>query len=216
MALKNRDLGHLRLQLITDGLGDEDRIVDIVSSALAAGLRSVQVREPKWSARLLLRACERLRPALDAVGGWLLVNDRVDVALAGAAHGVQLGHRSLPPATVRAMVGEQVVLGYSAHDADELGRAARDGCDFALLSPVWPTNSKPDAAFLGVERAGHLTAEARLPVLWLGGVDQTTAAELTRLPAEQRPIGIAVRSAIMQAPDVEQATRRLLDQLPRG
>lgn len=204
----------LRLMLITDGVGDPERVDRIVAAAVDGGVRCVQLREPRWTARALCKACERLTPRLDAVGGLLLVNDRVDVAAARAAHGAQVGHRSLPPELAREVLGPRAVLGYSAHDQDELALAARAGCDFALLSPVWPTTSKPGKAFLGPARAARLTAAAELPVLWLGGVDERTARELAALPAAGRPVGIAVRSALTDADDPAATARRLLAALP--
>ena len=196
--------------LITDGVGDPHRIEAIVRAAIAGGVRCVQLREPRWSARALLRCCEQLTPFFDRVGGLLLVNDRLDVAATRVAHGAQIGHRSLPPDLAREIVGPHLLLGFSAHDQRELDQAADAGCDFALLSPVWPTSSKPGAAFLGPSRAGQLTAAARLPVIWLGGVDVDTASQLRGVPAAQRAIGVAVRSAIMQSTDPEAATRALL------
>jgi len=204
----------LRLILVTDGFGDPNRIVDLVKLAIDGGVRCVQLREGKWTASAMLRACEALRPLLDDVDGLLLVNDRVDVAATSAAHGAQIGFRSLPPTMARAVLGADKVLGYSAHDQSELDQAADGGCDFALLSPVWPTTSKPDAAFLGPERAGQLTAAARLPVVWLGGVDNKTIAQLGDVPPEERPLGVAVRSAIMLVEQPEQAARELLAALP--
>lgn len=204
----------LRLILVTDGFGDPGRIEEIVKEALLGGVRCVQLREGKWSARALLRACETLRPMLDSVDGLLLVNDRVDVAATRFAHGAQIGHRSLPPQLARAVLGPDTWLGYSAHDAEELSEAGKHGCDFALLSPVWPTTSKPNSAFLGPERAGQLTAAVTLPVIWLGGVDVDTVRQLADVPPNERPIGVAVRSAIMLTKDPQQAARDLLSALP--
>lgn len=170
----------------------------------------MQLREPHWSARMQLAAAERLVPLLQAVGGLLLVNDRVDVAAAGPAHGAQVGHRSLPPDVARRVLGPAAVLGYSAHDQAQLDLAAAADCDFALLSPVWATSSKPGMPHLGEARAAGLTSTARLPVIWLGGVTAAGAARIGDLPAHQRPVGIAVRSAIMEAPDPRYAARALL------
>ncbi|MFY9342812.1 MAG: thiamine phosphate synthase, partial [Planctomycetota bacterium] len=185
------DRAVLRLVLITDGRGDPVRVERIVTAAVAAGVRCVQLREPRWSARALLTACDRLAPTLARVQGLLLVNDRVDVAAAGAAHGVQIGHRSLPPEIARGVLGPGPVIGFSAHDASELDLGTAAGCDFALLSPVWPTASKPGAPHLGPLRAAQFTAQARLPVVWLGGVSALTLPVLAELPPQGRPLGVA-------------------------
>ncbi len=207
------DPATLRVLLVTDGLGDASRIARVVRAVTQAGVRAVQVREPQWTARALWRVVEDLAPLLAAVQGLLFVNDRLDVAIAGSADGAQLGHRSLPPDVARAMVGPGPLLGYSAHDEGELAAAAAAGCDFALLSPVWPTTSKPGVPHLGAARAGLLTAAARLPVLWLGGVTAATAATLRDLPPAQRPLGVAVRSELMTAADPAAAAAGLLQAL---
>ncbi|MCA8949722.1 MAG: thiamine phosphate synthase, partial [Planctomycetes bacterium] len=160
----------LRLVLITDGHGELARLERIVAAAVAGGVRCVQLREPRWTARAQLQACERLRPLLDAASGILLVNDRVDIAATGVAHGVQVGGRSIPAELVRSVLGDDPVVVYSAHDATELDLAAATRCDAATLSPVWPTGSKPGAPNLGVAAAAGATARARLPAVWLGGV----------------------------------------------
>lgn len=204
----------LRLILVTDGIGNVDRLQQIVKAAIEGGVRCVQLREPGWSARQLLRACEDLRPMLDSVHGLLLVNDRLDVAAAGAAHGAQIGHRSLPPKLARQVVGAHSVLGFSAHDATELDLAAQHGCDFALLSPVWPTSCKPGVTPLDVSHAAQLTAQALLPVVWLGGVDIDTITQIHSVHVSQRPTGVAVRSAIMQADDPKATATKLLASWP--
>lgn len=198
-----------RLVLITDGVGDAGRIAAIVDAAVAGGLRAVQVREPKLGAGELLALCGRLLPVLDAVDGLLLINDRVDVAAAGAAHGVHLGHRSLPPSVARRCLGSGPVIGFSAHDADELRWAAAEGADYASLSPVFSTTSKPGVAALGVARAAAIVADAALPVVWLGGIDADRVTEV----AAHRPFGIATMSAISSAVDPAAVAHALLERL---
>ena len=204
----------LKLILVSDGVGDVARVEAIVQDAVRGGLRCVQLREPTWSARDMLRVCERLKPLLDDVGGLLLVNDRLDVVSCGAAHGAQVGHRSLPLHLARAVIGPHMLLGYSAHGAKELAEAAEHGCNFALLAPVWATTCKPEAVCLGVRQAGDLTAQARLPVVWLGGVGPNTMAQMAELPVPKRPIGVAVRSAIMESDDPCSTVRTLLAHWP--
>ena len=215
-APRKYDPAALQLVLVSDGRGDAVRLETIVAAAVDGGARCVQLREPHWSARTLLQVAERLRPKLDAVGGLLLVNDRIDVAAAGACHGAQIGHRSLPPELARQVLGPTRVLAYSAHDQGQLDLAASTGCDFALLAPVWPTSSKPGVAHLGEALAVSLTTRARLPVVWLGGVTPTNAARLADLPVRSRPVGIAVRSAVMEAEDPRYAVLALLRALLGG
>jgi thiamine-phosphate pyrophosphorylase len=209
------DLSRLELVVVTDGQGDLARLLHVVGAACAGGVRCVQLREPQWTAATLLDAAERLRPLLDEHDGWLLVNDRVDVAATGVAHGAQVGHRSLPPTIAREVLGPGAVLGFSAHDARELDLAAEAGCDFALLSPVWATTSKPGVAPLGLATAAALTAGARLPVVWLGGIDGVHAAMAPRGASRGRPAGLAVRSAVMSAADPQQAAATLLETFRR-
>lgn len=199
----------LRLVVITDGRGDLPRLEQIVAAAVAGGARCVQVREPHWSARMLMHGCERLLPLLERARGALLVNDRLDVAAARMAHGTQIGHKSLPPEVARDVVGMRSLLGYSAHELGELDAAA-GVCDFALLSPVWATTSKPGLPHLGVARAAQMTAVAKLPVVWLGGIGPEQVAEIAQLQGARRPAGIAVRSAVMSAEDPAAAVRALL------
>jgi thiamine-phosphate diphosphorylase len=211
-ALVNRQL---RLILITDGVGDLGRIEEVVREAVLGGVRCVQLREPNWSARQMLQACECLTPMLEMVDGLLLVNDRIDVVAARVAHGAQIGHRSLPPKLAREVLGPTAILGYSAHDQTELALAAKHGCNFAQLSPVWQTTSKQNAVPLTVPRAAELTAAATLPVVWLGGVNSMTIGEIAAVPAAQRPDGVAVRSAIMRADDPQAASAELLQAWPK-
>lgn len=206
------DLELLQLVVITDGRGDLARLERVLGAAVASGARCVQLREPNWTARHYMEACERLLPLLDRVRGVLLVNDRLDLAAARMAHGTQLGHRSLPPEVAREVVGSRSLLGYSAHDLAELDLAAT-ACDFALLSPVWATGSKPGLPHLGVARAVQFTAVAKLPVVWLGGIGAAQVAEIAALPPPRRPAGIAVRSAVLSAEDPGLAVRSLLASL---
>ena len=203
----------LRLILVTDGRGDLGRIDEVVAGAMEGGCRCVQLREPGWSARRFEAACARLLPALERVGGALLVNDRVDLACADLAHGAQVGHRSLTPAAAREALGVRGLLGYSAHDARELEEAAAAGCDFAVLAPIWQTASKPGVTPLGVAAAGELTAGASLPVVWLGGVSVAHSAHLRGLPAGRCPAGLAAMGALMAAADPAEVAAALLADL---
>lgn len=208
--MQPHEVAALRLLFVTEGLGKPEWIARTVERAVAAGLRAVQLREKDLTAAQLRDLSVRLRPALDEVGGLLFVNDRLDVALAGHAHGVQLGHHSLPVAEARKLAGRKLVLGASTHDAAQLEAAADQGADFALLSPLHATGSKPGATPLGVQKAAALTRAARLPVLWLGGIDHRHIAAIADVDGDSRPVGVAVRGAISKARDPAAETTRIL------
>lgn len=204
------DLSALRLLFVTDGAGDEGRIEFQVAAAIEGGVRAVQLREPRLSARDLLTLGERLRPRLQAVGGLLFVNDRVDCAAVGPFDGVQVGHRSIPWGLARRALGPDRLLGCSAHDERELRAAREAGADFAVLAPVWPTASKPTATALGAEGAADLTERAGLPVVWLGGVAPARCADLVAVRTGGRPAGLAAMSAIAAAASPRDAAASLL------
>lgn len=188
----------LRLMLITDGAGDVDRLLRTVAAAVDGGVRSVQVREPRLSARELLDVCTHLRPRLDAVGGVLLVNDRVALAASGDAHGVHLAQRSLPPSATRRVLDacrDGAIVGLSVHDAVEMRDST--GADYVLIGPVFPTASHPGAPTLGPDQAAALAATTNLPAIWLGGIGLAWLDAL----APYRPAGVAVMRAITAAPD---------------
>lgn len=199
----------MRVVFVTDGAGDEERIVRLVGAAVAGGVRAVQVREPQMSAAALATLCARVRGVLAPVAGLLFVNDRCDLVAAGCCDGAQVGHRSLPPKQARRAVGDGW-LGVSCHDPSELERARAAGADFALLSPVWPTRSKPGHRGIGVDVASEWTANSRFPTVWLGGVDASRAAQVACLPRACRPVGVAVISAIAGSDDPRHAAESLV------
>lgn len=173
----------LRLVMVSAGVGDVDGLLVAARTAVEAGVRAVHVREPRLGARELAAVCLRLRALLDPIGGLVVVGDRVDVASSGAAHAVQLGHRSLEPAAVRAFAGEDLLIGCSTHDAAEIAGAVEGGADFVTLAPVFPTASKPGHPGLGLAGARALTASCPLPVVWLGGFDAARIAACVDEPA---------------------------------
>jgi thiamine-phosphate pyrophosphorylase len=189
-----------RLVLVTDrrATGGRD-LVRVVEAALDGGLPAVQLREKDLPGRPLLALAEALRAATRRTGALLLVNDRVDVALAAGADGVHLGGGSLPADVARALVGPGAVIGVSTHVPGE----ATGGADLAFFGPVWETRGK---AAVGPARLAAAVRASSIPVLAIGGV--TTA----RIPAvrEAGAAGAAVIRAILAAPDPAAATRELL------
>ena len=188
------------LVLVTDrrATGGRD-LVDVVEAALDAGCPAVQLREKDLPGRPLLALAERLRAATSRTGALLLVNDRIDVAIAAGADGVHLGGGSVPAAVARRLLGPDALIGVSTHAP---GEAPADA-DLAFFGPVWTT---PGKTAVGPGRLAEAVAASPIPVLAIGGV---TAA---RVPAVRAAgaAGAAVIRAILAAADPAHATRELL------
>jgi thiamine-phosphate diphosphorylase len=158
----------------------------------------------------LFRLAEALVRVTGESGAALLVNDRVDVALA-VGWGVQVGRRSLPLTAVRDLLGPAALLGYSAHTADEAATAARDGADFVLLGTIWPSASHPGEPASGLDMVRNAVAVARAPVLAIGGVTPARAREAVEAGAH----GVAVLTGIWDGPDPVSAAWRYLESMGR-
>jgi thiamine-phosphate pyrophosphorylase len=158
--------------------GGIEAVLAFVSRAAAGGVTWVQVREKDLAARELLELTRRVLAVTAPHGTRVLVNSRVDIALAAGAHGVHLPADSVPPKTLRPFVPPHFLIGVSTHDLDEVRRASAEGADFAVFSPVFPPLSK--AAYgpaQGLSRLREAVRAASVPVLALGGITRQNAAD---------------------------------------
>jgi thiamine-phosphate pyrophosphorylase len=194
--------------LVTDRTHTGGRdIVAVVSQAIRGGVRAVQLREKDLDAIEQYRLAERLAAACRESGTALLVNDRVDLALAVGADGVHLTRKSLPPAEARKLLGADRLLGISCHSLADVEEAVAGGVDFIVLGPVFETPSKMrygppiTPAILGAARA-----VTSLPILAIGGIRASRVPEAIAAGAD----GVAVISAVLAAPDPAVAAAELL------
>lgn len=196
------------LYLITDRMQTAGRSLPaVVADALRGGLRAVQLREKDLAAGQLFELAVELRQLTSEYGAKLLINDRIDVALAVDADGVHLGKGGLPVAEARRILGNSRLIGYSAHSTDEAARAQLDGADFVTLGPVYHTPSKaPYGEPLGLNALTEAAGVVTIPVFALGGVKPSSVAEVLSAGAR----GVALISAIMTAQDPALATESLL------
>jgi thiamine-phosphate pyrophosphorylase len=200
------------LYLITDRrrLPAGRTLIDTVEAALTAGAPMVQLREKDLPARELFVLAQELRRLTRRHGALLLINDRIDVALAVEADGVHLGGHSLPVAVARQLLGPKPLLAVSTHHRAEIHAAAAAGADFVTFGPVYATPSKaPFGPPQGVEKLRAACAGAPLPVFALGGM--TAARRLEVLAAGAS--GIACIAAVLGDPDPAGAVRALLTPL---
>jgi thiamine-phosphate diphosphorylase len=196
-----------RLLIITDRQATRGKpLVETVRMALAGGARFVQLREKDLEGGALFALAEALVAECRPAGARLLVNDRIDVALAAGADGVVLPADSFPTDVARRLVGPMKLVARSTHSAAEVERALREGCDFVLFGPVYETPSK--AAFGPPQGIAALRAVARfaIPVYALGGVTAENAPAVLQAGAH----GVAVIRETMAAEDPATAVARLL------
>ena len=204
-------MDELRLTLVTDRTRARGReLVTVVGDCLTAGLRAVQVREKDLGAGDLAFLCRRIRALTLDVGALLIVNDRLDVALAVGADGVQRTSTSLDVEDIRRVAGSRVRVGASAHSLPDALDAEAKGADFVVFGPIYDTPSKrPWGPPQGLERLRGLTAGVRVPVIAIGGITPERVHEVRRAGA----FGVAVISAILDTDSPAGATRRFLDAL---
>lgn len=200
------------LYLITDRhqTGGRD-LLAVVEGALAGGVRCVQLREKDLPARALLELARAMRSLTDRFGARLLINDRVDIALAAGADGVHLGEEGMPAAVARKLLGSGRLIGVSCHGRGGAAAAVAQGADFITFGPVYPTPSK--AAYgepVGIGQLAATTQEIHIPVFALGGIKEANIPEALAAGAA----GIALISAIIAAPDPRERARAILALLP--
>jgi thiamine-phosphate diphosphorylase len=197
----------LRRYLITDArAGSVERLVQICSAALDGGMTTLQLRVKGWSDRAICEAGHALRPRCSDAGALLIVNDRVDIALAVGADGVHLGVDDLPVTAARQILGPDAVIGYSPEtDADRIS-AEHAGASYLGVGPVYGTATKSDAGnAIGTDGLRRVAQATTLPVIGIGGIDLTRAREVVSTGA----VGVAVVGAVFLADDPRAAAERL-------
>ena len=182
-------------------------LVAAVDRAVAGGVHAAILREKDLPAGELLALAVSLRQVTEG-RALLLVNDRVDVALACGADGVQLGETGLPvEAAQRLVEGRQpFLIGRSVHDLEGARRAAAAGADYLLFGNVFATASHPGRPPAGLERLAGVCAGVPCPVIAIGGITAGSAGDCLRAGAQ----GVAVISAILGSPDPQAAAKELL------
>lgn len=171
-------------------------LTDIVAECLAAGATAIQLRDKEATAHELTEQARALMALTRRAGAPLIVNDRLDVALAVGASGVHLGPDDLPVAAARRIVPPGFLIGYSTDDPSEAVTAASDGADYLGVGAVFGTTSKAGLAdeAIGPDQVREVLEASGLPVVGIGGIDADNAAAVYATGA-----GIAVLSAVMAA-----------------
>ena len=203
----------LSLYLVTDeSLAGPRGVVDTVAAAVQGGVTLVQLRDPVGKTRRLIETATALLGILRPLGIPLIINDRVDVALAVDADGVHVGQSDMPTPTVRALIGPDRILGLSLSTIPELGAADVAFADYLGIGPVFATATKPNAAApIGFGGLADIVAASPLPVVAIGGLQPQHVEPTLGAGAD----GLAVVSAIMAAADPAAAAADFAQRIAR-
>jgi thiamine-phosphate pyrophosphorylase len=183
---------------------------DAAAALARGGAALVQLRAKDVTDRRLLALAEEVRDGARREGALFIVNDRPDVARLVAADGVHLGQGDVPPAAARAVLGEGAIVGRSTHSLAQLQDALREPVDYVALGPVFATSTKADTEpVVGVELLRRARALTERPLVAIGGIDLSRAADVVAAGAD----GLAAISALLDAPDLEQAARAFVQAL---
>ena len=178
----------------------------VVSEAVSGGVGMVQLREKSLSTGDLFRLAARLRRATLAKA-LLMVNDRLDVALAVEADGVHLASHSLPVREAKKIAGERLLVGRSVHSVEEAVVAENDGADYLILGTIYGTASHPGRPPSGPGLIEAVKARVRTHVYAIGGINASNVEEVMRAGAD----GVAVIRSILGAPDPGIAAREIAE-----
>ncbi len=199
---------NLTLYLVTDDKFFQGRdLVQTIEAAIRGGITALQYRFKNKPTRQMYEELLVLRELTKRYGVDLVVNDRVDLALAVEADGVHVGQEDLPPDIVRKLVGDKMYIGYSVNSVDKLREVEHLPIDYIGFGSVYDTTTKANCKLVGIEGLRQAIKLTSKPIVAIGGITHYRVMEVLQAGAK----GIAVVSAILGFEDVEKATRSLVE-----
>lgn len=194
------------IYLVTDdGCLQGRALIDCVCEALEGGVTLVQYRAKTASSAEMYAEALQLKALCDSFNVPLIINDRLDIAMAVGAAGVHLGQDDLPCAAARKLLGEDYIIGVSAHNPAEAKAALQSGADYLGCGAVFGTATKADVKKLGTEGLTAICREKGLPVVGIGGVTADNYREVRAAGAD----GAAIVSGILAQPDIRATVRAI-------
>ena len=192
-----------RLHVLTDTvLQNRFSHLELTELAISGGADTIQFRQKKGSTKELIEIARGMKRLCTEKGAVFIVNVRIDVAIAADADGVHLGQDDFPIPLARKLLGEDRIIGGSAATVEEIETCIREGADYVGFGPVYPTGSKDDAGPVsGIDFLKRIVASTPVPVIAIGGIDETNAAPVIAAGAH----GIAVISSVCCRDDPRKA-----------
>ena len=201
-----------RLYLVTDrNCLQQQTLEQAVEQAILGGVTLVQLREKAIASKAFYARALRIKAICHRYNVPLLINDRVDIALAVEADGVHIGQSDLPCGVVRQILGKDKIIGVSARTAQQAIQAQADGADYLGVGAMFATSTKQDAQTVTMASLTQIRQAVTLPIVAIGGINHTTLPALQQaLQAADTSIdGVAVVSAILGQKDVKLASQQL-------
>ncbi len=196
----------LSLYLVTEESIAIEELTRIIAESVSGGVSIVQLREKNNSSLSFYKKAAALKQLLNELSIPLVINDRVDIALAIGADGIHIGQDDLPLPVVKKMVPEDMIVGVSVSTLEEALEAERNGADYIGVGSVFPTKTKKDATLMALEDLGEICRSVSIPAVAIGGI---TADNMSAL-SDSGLSGTAVVSAIMNADNPKAASESLL------
>ena len=197
----------LSLYLVTDNSEDEEKFLKTIEEAINGGVSVVQIREKTADTLDFYNLALKIKEITTKYNVPLIINDRVDVALAIDADGVHVGQSDMPCDVTRKLIGKNKILGVSAATIDEAKKAEKDGADYVGTGAVFPTSTKDDAPSITKKDLKDIVDSINIPVVAIGGINMENANELKNTGIA----GLSVVSAIMSADNPKKASEKLLN-----
>ena len=197
----------LSLYLVTDKINKtDDEFLKIIEEAIKGGTTVVQIREKEGETLDFYNLALKVKEITSKYNVPLIVNDRIDVALAIKSEGVHIGQTDMPADVARSLIGDEMILGVSASTVEEARKAEKDGADYIGTGAVFPTATKDDAPSITKDDLKEVTGSINIPTVAIGGITLENASELAGTGIS----GISVVSAIMNSEDPKTASENLL------
>ncbi|OGP67633.1 MAG: thiamine-phosphate diphosphorylase [Deltaproteobacteria bacterium RBG_16_44_11] len=195
------------LYLVTDRrLCGGKPLEEVITGAVKGGVAYLQLREKDVSTRFFVEEAKRIKKLLEPYKIPLIINDRVDVALACSADGVHIGHDDMPYEIVRKLMGQKAIIGLSVEIWEDVEASQKLDVSYIGVSPVFSTPTKTDTKEpWGLKGLSKIKAYSRHPLVAIGGINESNVTEVVKAGADC----IAVVSAICAAPDPEMAARNI-------
>ena len=197
----------LSLYLVTDKSDDVEKFLKTIEEAIKGGTTVVQIREKTAATLDFYNLALKVKEITTKYNVPLIINDRVDVALAIDADGVHVGQSDMPCDVTRKLVGPDKIVGVSAATIDEAKKAENDGADYIGTGAVFPTATKDDAPKITKNDLKKIVDSISIPVVAIGGITLENASQLTDTGIE----GLSVVSAIMSSDDPRKSAEKLLN-----